>query len=491
MQKHMKSPHGLASWSGMTVVMFAIMILVPGGQLAAGLVQQQPAPEPPPSETPASDLPWQPGLGQPIRNVPVPEPASASPSSGMPAQAFPLPNAQPIPTSDQQSGDSVPPQANWPVVPAAFLQEAGASPTQPQAPVPNPGNPTTGNPNLVDAGITTVTRGMDSLPNSAGQIWRTYDISPYTYNVPNTKNPEQAVIDWIIKETGTEMWFMQPLGILNASGNQLHVYHTPEVQDRIKPIVDRFVSSRGAAQVLGLRLMTIASPDWRRLALTMMKPVPIDSPGVEAWLMSKENAAVLAGQLRNRADFQEHSNGDLVLNDGQKFVLSNTRPVEFIRSLTWVNQAAGYYQPLTDRVDEGYSIDFSALSSLDGQTIEAIIGCKIDQIEKLQSVMVQVPVSGGPSQNAELQVPQMVSWRISERFRWPSDQVLVLGCGVVATPGPQREALLGIPSLFNGTRRRAEALMFVEYKGKAASGPMVPAPATANSGQMMPINPNR
>ncbi len=491
MQKHL-TPHGSYARSGTAVVIIAIVTFILYSHSANASVQEKSPPESPRNGTPSSDLPWQPGLGQPIKNVPVPQTPAPQPSTDLPAQAFPLPNARPIPMTDPLTGAPVQPAVNWPVVPAAFLQEsATGQPATPES-TQNPNSAATaGNPNLVDTGITTVSRGMESLPNSAGQVWRTYDISPYTFMMPNTKNPEQAIVEWIIKETGTEMWFMQPFGILSASGNELHVYHTPEVQDRIKPIVDRFVSSRGAAQVMGLRLMTIASPDWRRLSLTMMKPIPIETPGVEAWLMSKENAAVLAGQLRNRADFQEHSNGDLVLNDGQKFVLSKTRPVEFIRSLTWVNQGAGYYQPMNDRVDEGYSIDFSALSSLDGQTIEAIIGCKIDQIEKLQSVTIQVPSPGGQSQTAELQVPQMVSWRLNERFRWPSDQVLVLGCGVVATPGPQREALLGIPSLFNGTRRRAEALMFVEYKGKAATSPVVPPQASANANQMLPVNPNR
>lgn len=340
---------------------------------------------------------------------------------------------------------------------------------------------------IVDASVTTVTRGLESLPNSDGQIWRTYDITPYTYSIPNTVRPEQAIVDWIIKETGTDMWFSQPLGILSASGSQLNVYHTPQVHDRIKPIIDRFVQSRGAQQVFGLRLVTISAPDWRRVALTTMKPVAVNSPGVEAWLMSKENAAMLVGQLRNRADFQERNNGDLVIHNGQKQVLSSTRPIEFTRNLEWVNQGAGYYQPLRDRIEEGYSIDFSALTSLDGFSIEAIIGCKIDQIEKLQSVVVQVPAAAGSSQTAELQVPQLVSWRLNERFRWPSDQVLVLGCGVVATPGPQREALLGIPALLNGTRRRAEALLFVEYKGRAiATSSSAGLPATG-MGQMVPV----
>ncbi len=373
------------------------------------------------------------------------------------------------------------------MIPAALMQDA--VPQASGGPTVPPGSQDAPAAATGDAGFTTLTSGIEGLPNSDGQVWRTYDISPYTFSIPNTVRPEQAIVDWITRETGTDMWFSQPFGILSASGSQLHVYHTPLVHDRIKPIVDRFVQSRGAPQVFGLRLVTISAPDWRRGALTTMKPVAVNSPGVEAWLMSKENAAVLAGQLRNRADYQERNNGDLVIHNGQKQVLASTRPVQFTRNLEWINQGAGYYQPLTDRIEEGYSIDFSALTSLDGYSIEAMIGCKIDQIERLQSVVVQVPGAAGTTQTAELQIPQLVSWRLNERFRWPSDQVLVLGCGVVATPGPQREALLGIPALVNGTRGRAEALLFVEYKGRAvitSSSTGVPATGT---GPMLPVVP--
>jgi hypothetical protein len=224
----------------------------------------------------------------------------------------------------------------------------------------------------------------------------------------------------------------------------------------------------------------------------MMRPIPIDSPGIEGWLMTRENAAILAGQLRTRADYQEHNHGDIVVTNGQKYVLSQTRPIEFLRSLAWVNEGAGYYQPVNDRIEEGYTVEFSTLGSLDGASIEAIIGCKIDQIEKLQPVTVQLPVMGGQYQSAELQIPQMVSWQVNERFRWPSDQVLVLSCGVVATPGPQRQALLGIPSLLNDSRRRADAIMFVEYKGLASVQPATGGPpAEAAAGAMMPVDPRR
>ena len=57
----------------------------------------------------------------------------------------------------------------------------------------------------------------------------------------------------------------------------------------------------------------------------------------------------------------------------------------------------------------------------------------------------------------------------------------------------QRQALLGIPSLFDGTRRRADALMFVEYKGIAARPPggAVSPVTSAGQGGMVPVTPRR
>ncbi len=40
-------------------------------------------------------------------------------------------------------------------------------------------------------------------PNEAGQVWREYDITPYTARVTSTNRPEQAIIDWVLRETGT------------------------------------------------------------------------------------------------------------------------------------------------------------------------------------------------------------------------------------------------------------------------------------------------
>ncbi|MDZ7619313.1 MAG: hypothetical protein U1E05_20125, partial [Patescibacteria group bacterium] len=67
-------------------------------------------------------------------------------------------------------------------------------------------------------------RSNGTLPNEHGQVWREYDIAPYTVRVTSTQRPEQALVDWILRETGYEAWHGEPLGILSATPRTLRVY---------------------------------------------------------------------------------------------------------------------------------------------------------------------------------------------------------------------------------------------------------------------------
>src|SRR5918993_4947003 len=89
-----------------------------------------------------------------------------------------------------------------------------------------------------------VTKGSGTLPNDHGQIWREYDITPYTIRVESTEHPEQAIVDWILRETGYEAWHSTPVGLLSADRKILRVYHTPQMQTVVADIIDRFVSTQ-------------------------------------------------------------------------------------------------------------------------------------------------------------------------------------------------------------------------------------------------------
>lgn len=279
------------------------------------------------------------------------------------------------------------------------------------------------------------------------------------------EDPQQAIIDWILLETGTDMWFHQPLGILSANRHKLFVYHTPEIQAVVSRIVDRMVNTRGQLQSISVNLLTIANPNWRSEAYPVMQPIDVRSPGVEAWMVSKENAAYLLSNMRRRADFEEHGNARLVQHDGQTIKVEKYKPVQFVQNIRWTpNQVPGY-QPQLKTIEEGYALKLATLTSLDGKTIEATVECSVDQVEKLRSVKIAIPSAENTNgAQVNLQIPQMVSWEIQERFRWPNDQVLVLSCGVVANPKPKSNNLL-IPDLFEVDRGRADALLFIEYRG--------------------------
>jgi hypothetical protein len=309
------------------------------------------------------------------------------------------------------------------------------------------------------------------LPNDAGQVWTTYNIRPYTVRVTSTNRPEQAVVDWILRETGYETWHSDTFAILNANQSTLYVYHTPQVQAAVADIVDRFINTEAETNAFGLRVVTIGSPNWRAKFQSMLHSVPTQTQGIQAWLVHKEDVAFMFGELQKRTDFREHSSPHLLVNNGQSTTVSAIRPRPYIRDIIVRPDLFPSYQPNQAQFDEGFSLELSPLLSLDGQFVDAVIKCNIDQLERL--VKVTLPITTGVSQRqqAEIQVPQISHFGLHERFRWPTDQVLLVDLGIVATPVPGKpngflDVLPGI-----GGPPRADLLVFIDSRGKVGQTP--------------------
>ena len=67
-----------------------------------------------------------------------------------------------------------------------------------------------------------------------------------------------------------------------------------------------------------------------------------------------------------------------------------------------------------------------------------MVKLKLCQVEKMLEVQLEAPSAVAANQKATVQVPQLTMVQLHERFRWPTDQVLLLSMGVVATPGPEK-----------------------------------------------------
>jgi hypothetical protein len=371
---------------------------------------------------------------------------------------------------------------------SGVMQAAASQPAPPEPNSPPAGDvtPIAGNMTPLSPAIThaNVTKGTGALPQDKGQVWREYDIRPYTLRVTTTARPEQAIVDWILRETGYEAWHSDPVGLLSANRETLRVYHTPEMQAIVADIVDRFVNSSASAYAFTLRVATVGNPNWRAKALPMMAPIPVQSPGVQGWMLAKENARLLLSELSRRTDFREYNSSQQLVNNGQSIVISTMRPRSYIRNAIITQAAWPGYQPEMGLLEEGFSLEFSPLLALDLASADAVVKLKLNQVEKMLPVKLDLPTTIAPNQRVQVDVPQMTSSNLHERFRWPTDKVLLLSMGVVATPGPTKNNPItdtvtdAVPILKSPPR--ADALLFVESAGVVAPSPL-PAAARAAS----------
>jgi hypothetical protein len=314
-----------------------------------------------------------------------------------------------------------------------------------------------------------VEKGSETLPREHGQVWRDYIISPYTSRVPGEK-PEQAIVDWVLRETGYEAWHSEPFGTLNATRDKLRVYHTPEMHAVVADIADRFVNAQASQYAFTLRVATVRNPNWRSRALPIMTPIPVQSPGVQGWLLAKENARLLISELARRPDYREYNSPQQLVPNGQSIVISTMRPRSYVKGAVLTQMTWPGYQPEMGMLEEGFSLEFSPLLAFDLASADAVVKLRLNQVEKMVPVKLDLPSVVAPNQRVQVDVPQLTSANMHERFRWPSEQVLLLSMGVVAAPGPSSENALSeavtdaIPMLKDPPR--ADALLFIECMGQ-------------------------
>lgn len=333
------------------------------------------------------------------------------------------------------------------------------------------------------------------LDASAGQYWSEYDLRPYTEKLSHLQRPEQAVIDWIVRQTGTDLWFRPPMGVLHADRQTLSVYHTAGVHEQVAAIHRRLVDGNTDPQQYTVRLILVGSPSWRTAVVAQLRAVDIGSPGLSGWLLPKEQTAMLLATLRGRSDTTELPLPPLSVVNGQEQSIVSERSVPYVTAYERRDTPYPVYVPRSDTIPEGYRLKFSPLLPADEGQIEMVIDCHVTQVERLNGVDIDLPLPTGV-QRLQVAVPQVVKWSATERLVWPANQTLVLSCGVVAPPATDTRSLLansnpgggllGLGKLLPENRQRADALLMIEYNGHAAahsakSDPAYASPPTANT----------
>ena len=283
------------------------------------------------------------------------------------------------------------------------------------------------------------------LPADDGQVWKTYDISPFVALAG--PGSQRHVVDWVLQETGSPQWHGDTVASLSADASKLRCFHRPDIQARVEEIAARFVGDAATPHRFSVRVLGVGSPAWRNDVRPILRPIPAATPGVQAWIASREEAAMLVARLRARSDCEELPTGAVLAANGIPAVLTGGRKQAYVQDMTSVGQV---WQPVASSCDEGMSIDVHPLISRDGTAVEAVIRCRIDQIERMAPVGMTPPAADG--RRVPIEVPQMSAVRIGERFRWPANSTLLIGLGLVPWPVPGQNKA-GSPALFSDAKR--------------------------------------
>jgi hypothetical protein len=298
------------------------------------------------------------------------------------------------------------------------------------------------------------------IPTAAGQVWQTYDIAPFV--AVAGPESEKHVVDWILQETGYPAWHGSVPAALSGAEGRLSCFHTPEMQARVADIVDRFVAEADKPHRFSVRVLGLDGPAWRAEARPSLQPIPTATPGVQAWILPRENAVAVVARLRSRSDATELPTGPVQAGNGLPATLTGGRRQEYVQDYAATPAAWPGWQPQRTGCDEGLSIEFHPLVSGDGTVVDAVFKCRIDQIERMAQVSLPAPAGGPP---IAAQVPQVAAVRIGERFRWPASHTLVVALGLVPWPVPAQNSV--VAALISDVERR-DVVIVVEPR---LSGP--------------------
>jgi len=291
------------------------------------------------------------------------------------------------------------------------------------------------------------------VPADVGQVWKTYDIAAFVKQAG--AGSEKQVVDWVLQETGYAAWHGANPASLSATPEKLSCFHTPEMQARVEEIVGRFVAEADTPHRFSVRVLSFTGPGWRADARPVLRPIPAATPGVQAWIMSREDAAVLLGRLKARGDCQELPTGPVLAGNGLPAVLSGGRKLPYVQDIAPRPDAWPGWQMQNAAFDEGFLLDVHPLLSADGSFVDAVLRCRIDLVEKLAPVPVPAPAAGAG--RVQVEVPQVAAVRIGERIRWPATQTLLVGIGLVPWPVPAQNT--PVAALVPDAKRRDVAIV--------------------------------
>jgi hypothetical protein len=271
-----------------------------------------------------------------------------------------------------------------------------------------------------------------NLPGEPGQKWQKWDIRRYTSGrIPHTStNPQNAIVEWILRRTGTATWHGEKIAVLSAGRTQLRAYHDDETLKMVDEVVERFVQAQDDILAIRVRIIRTDNTRWRYPVFSMLTPVPQSGPqGQQIWTMKVDVAAHVLAQMQ----VQGHK---MLVNQRYEMVNGQTLKVEttvargYVGGLQRENNAGLGAQPRADQLLEGVSLRLSPLLTFDGDALDAAIELTTNTVRSFHRTRLIAPRDIGPSE-LSLDVPEVSETRLNQTVKsWPLEQTLLISAGI-------------------------------------------------------------
>lgn len=269
-----------------------------------------------------------------------------------------------------------------------------------------------------------------NLPAEPGQQWRSFDISRYTGLDHSQPNPQNAIVDWVFRRTGTGPWHGDRIAVLSASRTQLRAYHNSKVLEQTAEVIDRFTNA--TSDFLSVRVRFVAAVDtrWRYAVYSRLGLVGSGPQGQQIWTLKVDDAAFVLTQMQVYQGFRLLTDQKVEMVNGQTLTVRTSEARGFTGGMQRESAVGLGYQPKAEQLEEGVTLRLSPLLTFDGDTLDAAIDLTANTVKSLHRTRVIAPREIGPSEMT-IDVPEVVESRLNQTVKgWPLGQTLLISAGI-------------------------------------------------------------
>jgi hypothetical protein len=273
------------------------------------------------------------------------------------------------------------------------------------------------------------------LPDEPGYTWLNRDISRYTslaYDA-RTPRPQNDIVNWIFRRTGSEVWHGEKIAVLSASRAQIRAYHSRTWLREVDAIVQRFIDATADILDVRVRFFAAQDPRWRYAVYSRLNRIGTGPHGQQIWTLTPESARLVESQLLVTPGFKALADRRFELVNGQTVTVETADKLDYFAGAQRESSVGLGYQPSVQNLNEGVTLRFSPLLNHEGDMLDAAVDLKAVTVKRLYRTRILARREIGPNDLA-IDIPEVTETRLNLTVpNWPLGQTLLISGGI--TPG--------------------------------------------------------